>query len=62
MQPDVTIQLLAITVDPTDSSYMPSLVVVSGGDNYSDLTELASVSIRHSDTVVPLLTEVKDVS
>lgn len=61
MQPDVTIQLLAMTVDPSDSSYMPSLVVVSGGDVYSDMTELASVVIRYTDTVVPLLSDIKEV-
>ncbi|KAK3907967.1 E3 ubiquitin-protein ligase HERC2 [Frankliniella fusca] len=62
MQPDVTIQMLTMTVDPSDSSYMPSLVVVSGGDSYftGDMTELASISIRHTDTVVPLLADVKD--
>ncbi|XP_026277054.2 E3 ubiquitin-protein ligase HERC2 [Frankliniella occidentalis] len=62
MQPDVTIQMLTMTVDPSDSSYMPSLVVVFAGDSYfaGDMTELASISIRHTDTVVPLLTDVKD--
>ncbi|KAJ1527956.1 hypothetical protein ONE63_007889 [Megalurothrips usitatus] len=60
MHADVLIQLLAMTVDPSDSSYMPALVVVSAGENYSDMSELASVSIRHTDTVVPLLSDLKD--
>lgn len=29
--PDVLVHRLKMTVDPADSSYMPSLVVVSGG-------------------------------
>lgn len=62
MQTDILVQLLAVTVDPSDSSYMPSLIVVSGGDSFSDMAELASISIRHTDTVVPLLSDVKDVS
>jgi E3 ubiquitin-protein ligase HERC2 len=61
MQPDVLVHSLKITVDPSDSSYMPSLVVLSGGDSFTAMTELASVNIRNTDTVVLLLSDLKEV-
>jgi E3 ubiquitin-protein ligase HERC2 len=61
MQPDVLIHSLKITVDPSDSSYMPSLVVVSGGDSFTAMNELASVNIRNMDTVVLLVSDLKEV-
>jgi len=62
MQPSVLIHLLTMTVDPSDNSYMPSLVVVSAGDSFTDMTELATISIRSTATVVHLLSDVKEVS
>ena len=61
MQPDVLVHSLKMTVDPSDSSYMPSLVVVSGGDSFTATNELATVNIRNTDTVVLLLSDVKEV-
>jgi len=61
MQPDVLVHSLKMTVDPSDSSYMPSLVVVSGGDSFTAMNELATVNIRNTDTVVLLLSDVKEV-
>jgi E3 ubiquitin-protein ligase HERC2 len=61
MQPEVLIQSLKMKVDPADSSYMPSLVVVSAGPSYSSLQPLATVYIRNNDIIVPLLTDVKEV-
>lgn len=62
MQPDIVIHLLRILVDPADSSYMPSLVVVSGGDNFSVMKELSVVNIGCTDTLVTLLSDVREVS
>ncbi|KAK7864133.1 hypothetical protein R5R35_007650 [Gryllus longicercus] len=60
MQPGVLIHALRMVVDPSDSSYMPSLVVVSGGDSFTNMRELASVSIRSCDSVVTLLSDFKE--
>ena len=61
MQPDVLVHSLKMTVDPSDSSYMPSLLVVSGGDSFTAMNELATVNIRNTDTMVSLLSDVKEV-
>jgi E3 ubiquitin-protein ligase HERC2 len=61
MQPDVLVHSLKLTVDPSDSSYTPSLVLVSGGDSFTAMNELASINIRNTDTVVLLLSDVKEV-
>jgi E3 ubiquitin-protein ligase HERC2 len=61
MQPDVLVHSLKLTVDPADSSYTPSLVVVSGGDSFTAMNELASINIRNTDTVVVLLSDLKEV-
>lgn len=61
MQPDILIHSLRIRVKPVDSSYMPSLVVVSGGPNYVSLQELSTVYIKNNDTVVTLLSDMKEV-
>uniref|UniRef100_A0A0A9VNP3 HECT-type E3 ubiquitin transferase n=2 Tax=Lygus hesperus TaxID=30085 RepID=A0A0A9VNP3_LYGHE len=60
MQPDILIHSLKMKVNPADSSYMPSLVVVSGGPNYSNMQELSTVYIRNNDTIVTLLNEMKE--
>ncbi|KAK7877600.1 hypothetical protein WMY93_031685 [Mugilogobius chulae] len=44
-------------VDPADSSYMPSLVVVSGGSSLNNLIELKTININPTDTNVLLLTD-----
>lgn len=49
-------------VHPSDSSYMPSLVVVSGGISYSTMQELSTVYIRNNDTIVTLLSDLKEVT
>lgn len=48
-------------VDMHDTTYMPSLVKVSAGNNFRSLIELAAVSIQPQDTVVTLLKEVQEV-
>nr|CAD7427832.1 unnamed protein product [Timema monikensis] len=58
--PDVLVHSLRMTVDPADSSYMPSLVVVNAGDTFATMRELSTVNIRTTDTVVTLLADVKE--
>ncbi|XP_059922232.1 E3 ubiquitin-protein ligase HERC2 isoform X1 [Gadus macrocephalus] len=55
--PDVLVHRLKLVVDPADSSYMPSLVVVSGGSSLNNLIELKTITINPTDTAVPLLTD-----
>ncbi|XP_031814951.1 E3 ubiquitin-protein ligase HERC2 isoform X4 [Sarcophilus harrisii] len=55
--PDVLVHRLKMIVDPADSSYMPSLVVVSGGNSLNNLIELKTININPADTTVPLLND-----
>ena len=52
---------LKMKVEPSDTSYMPSLVRVSAGNSFSTLQELVAVSISSRDTIVTLLTDVHEV-
>jgi E3 ubiquitin-protein ligase HERC2 len=61
MQPDVIISRLSMTVDPADSSYTPSLVVVSGGESVNTLSELRTVNICLGDRQVVLLEDMQEV-
>ena len=40
IQPDVLLQSLKMIVDPADSTYMPSVIIISTGDNLSALKVL----------------------
>lgn len=62
MYPDVLIRRLKMGVDPADNSYMPSVVVVSGGTSVATLMELNVVNVRNTDTSVTLLSNVEQVS
>lgn len=62
MQPDVLIHHLHMIVDPSDSSYMPSRVVVSGGPTLSNMKELATIIVGQNDSTVHLLCEQTEVS
>ncbi|CAG01384.1 unnamed protein product, partial [Tetraodon nigroviridis] len=55
--PDVLVHRLKMTVDPADSSYMPSLVVVSGGSSLNNLIELKTININPTDTNALLLND-----
>ncbi|XP_027882785.1 E3 ubiquitin-protein ligase HERC2 isoform X2 [Xiphophorus couchianus] len=55
--PDVLVHRLKMIVDPADSSYMPSLVVVSGGNSLNNLIELKTINVNPTDTTVLLLTD-----
>lgn len=49
-------------VDPADSSYMPSLIVVNGGSSFNSLTEkLNIINVKSTDTLINLLTELDTV-
>ena len=60
MQPNILIHALRLQVDPADSTYMPSLITVSGGDVLSNLTELITCNLSSSDRIVTLLSAVKE--
>lgn len=60
MRQGVLIHSLKITVNPRDCSYMPSLIVVSGGETFSNMLELATITVRKTDTTVTLLQNVKE--
>lgn len=49
-----------MAVDPVDSSYMPSLIVVSGGPSFTSLTELNEIHVRSTDMIVTLLKDVQE--
>lgn len=61
MQPDILVHHLHMIVDPSDSSYMPSLVVVSGGPTLSSMKELATIAVGQNDSTVHLLCEQTEV-
>lgn len=52
-------------VDPADNSYMPSLIVISGGNSVNSLTELNVVNLNvmnvRADTSVTLLSNMDQV-
>lgn len=59
MHENVIIHMLAITVNGADCSHMPSLVVVRVGDSVETLKDFSWVSIKPSDTNVPLLADIR---
>lgn len=60
MHEGVVIQRLRMTVDPADSSYMPSLVVVTGGPYLAWMKELETIRIRATDSQVTLLADLRE--
>ena len=61
LHPDLLIQRLSMTVDPSDSSYMPSVVVISAGDSMQSLKEIKTVHINPTDSAVTLLEDAQEV-
>nr|XP_032812660.1 E3 ubiquitin-protein ligase HERC2 isoform X4 [Petromyzon marinus] len=55
--PDMLIHRLKMIVHPADSSYMPSLVVISGGSSLTTMIELKTINIAPTDFVVTLLSD-----
>ncbi len=62
MQTDVLLNRLYMRVEPSDSSYMPSLVVLSGGDSIHSMKELKTVNIGATETLVTLLQDLTEVT
>ncbi|KAL8607282.1 hypothetical protein ACOMHN_047613 [Nucella lapillus] len=60
MQPDMVVNRLCMRIDPTDSSYTPSLVVVSAGESISTLKEIRTVHIPASETLVTLISDLSE--
>ncbi|RWS12697.1 E3 ubiquitin-protein ligase HERC2-like protein [Dinothrombium tinctorium] len=60
MQRDVIIHSLKVLVDPADGCYMPSLIIVSGGPAPHCLQDLKTVPISRNDSLVTLLSNVKE--
>lgn len=50
-----------MTVDPSDSSYMPSVVVISAGDSIQSLKEIKTVHISATDSLCTLLEDAQEV-
>lgn len=46
MQPDVLVSLLTMSVEPTDSSYMPSLMTACSWSRSAQLTSLTNLPTR----------------
>ena len=61
LYPDLLLHRLAMSIDPADSSYMPSVVAVSVGDSVAQLKEIKSVHIASNDSLVTLLEDVTEV-
>ncbi|GAB1604494.1 E3 ubiquitin-protein ligase HERC2-like [Argonauta hians] len=55
MYQDILVSRLQMKVEPADSSYMPSLIVVSGGDSVHKLKELRTINVGVTYTWVTLL-------
>ncbi|XP_065932279.1 E3 ubiquitin-protein ligase HERC2 isoform X6 [Magallana gigas] len=60
MLPDILLHRLYMKVEPSDSSYMPSLVVISAGDTLSSMKEIRAVNVTSSESVVTLLQDLND--
>ncbi|KAK7097783.1 E3 ubiquitin-protein ligase HERC2-like isoform X3 [Littorina saxatilis] len=60
MQPDMVINRLCMRIDPGDSSYTPSLVVISAGESISTLKEMRTIHIPANETVVTLISDMSE--
>jgi E3 ubiquitin-protein ligase HERC2 len=50
-----------MTVDPSDSSYTPSVVVTSVGESLQSLVEIKTTHVKENDHSVKLLENVQEV-
>lgn len=63
LQPNILVDQLCMQVEPTDSSYMPSSVVVVGGNVYGNLQGIQkTVTIPPTSHNIYLLTNLTEVS
>ena len=58
---DIVISRLYMNVEPSDSSYMPMLVVVSTGETIHAMKEVKTINIQPNDTQVLLLEDLIEV-
>lgn len=62
MHNNVMLHRLKILVDPLDVNCKPSLVIVSAGPSAHSLREMRAIHISTTDSLVTLLSDVRDVS
>lgn len=62
MYPDTLIHKLMMTVDPSDSSYTPSVIVTSLGESLQSLVEVKTTHVKDNEHIVKLLDNVQEVS
>ncbi|XP_017782464.1 PREDICTED: E3 ubiquitin-protein ligase HERC2 isoform X2 [Nicrophorus vespilloides] len=55
IQPDILIKSLKMGVDPSDKTYMPSVIIINGGTAVGSLSELNVVYVSSTDRMVTLL-------
>uniref|UniRef100_T1IYS2 HECT-type E3 ubiquitin transferase n=1 Tax=Strigamia maritima TaxID=126957 RepID=T1IYS2_STRMM len=60
MQPDIVVHRLRMHVKPSDFSYMPSLLVISGGDSLAAMKELKVINVNVNESVVIVLSDVNE--
>ena len=60
IQPDILIHNLRIQVDPADSTYMPSVIQVNGGESLAAMHEVAKVNLGQNDDIVTLLSNMQE--
>ena len=61
MHPDILICKLLMTVDPSDSSYTPSVVLTSVGDSVQSLVEVKTTYVKEHEHTVKLLENLQEV-
>ena len=61
MQPDILVNRLYIRVEPSDSSYMPSVVVINVGETIQTLKETRTINIGSTESLVTLLQDCQEV-
>lgn len=57
---NILIHTLSITVNGSDGSHMPSLIIIRVGDSVDTLKDYSWVSVKQSDTSILLLSEIKE--
>uniref|UniRef100_W8AHF9 HECT-type E3 ubiquitin transferase n=1 Tax=Ceratitis capitata TaxID=7213 RepID=W8AHF9_CERCA len=55
----IFVHSLTIVVDPNDNSHQPSLVVVRVGDGIGNLKDFTWISIKNTDRIVKLMSDVR---
>ena len=61
MQPDILVNRLYMRVEPSDSSYMPSVVILNVGDSVPSLKETRTINIGSTESLVTLLQDCQEV-